>query len=172
MLTTATATRRKLDYNDETDISESDKYDLEEKSEVEGNEEDEDDGDDNVYADASKHLLETWSYLAPPAKESDINGKWFAGIYQAKRTKRLCIRAVDEAACTPLRWDVSNQKSASEQLWRIHQITFLMLVYLSSKMLLMAHLKCYHSEGKSVTYLNMSTSLRISKLSLRLTEQC
>ena len=42
MLTTATATRRKLDYNDETDISESDKYDLEEKSEVEGNEEDED----------------------------------------------------------------------------------------------------------------------------------
>ena len=107
MLTTATATRRKLDYNDD---------DLEEKSEVEGNEEDEDDGDDNVYADASKHLLETWSYLAPPAKESDINGKWFAGICQAKRTKRLCIRAVDKAACTRLRWDVSNQKLASEQL--------------------------------------------------------
>lgn len=116
MLTTATATRRKLDYNDETDISESDKYDLEEKSEVEGNEEDEDDGDDNVYADAAKHLLETCSYLAPPAKESDINGKWFAGICQAKRTKRLCIRVVDKAACTRLRLDVSNQKLASEQL--------------------------------------------------------
>ena len=88
MLTTATTTSRKLDYNDETGISESDEFDLEEESEVEGSEEDED-GDDNVYPDASKHLLETWSYLAPPAKESEIIGKQFAGIYQAKRTKRL-----------------------------------------------------------------------------------
>ena len=90
MLTTATKTSRKIDYNNETDISESDGYDLEEESELEGSEEDQDD-DDNIYADASKHLLETWSYLAPPAKESDIIGKWFIGIYQAKRTKRLCI---------------------------------------------------------------------------------
>ena len=56
MLTTATTTSRKLECNDETDISESDEHDLEEESEVEGSEEDEDDGDDNVYADASKHL--------------------------------------------------------------------------------------------------------------------
>ena len=56
MLTTATTTSRKLDCNDEADISESDEHDLEEESEVEGSEEDEDDGDDNVYADASKHL--------------------------------------------------------------------------------------------------------------------
>ena len=67
MLTRATTTSRKLDYNDETSVSESDEYDLEKESEVEGSEEDEDDGDDNVYADASKHLVETWSYLAPPA---------------------------------------------------------------------------------------------------------
>ena len=90
MMTTAKTGSRKLDYNDEMDISESDAYDLEEDSEVEGSEVDQDD-DGNAYADAYKHLLETWSYLAPPAKESDIIGKQFAGIYQAKRTKLLCI---------------------------------------------------------------------------------
>ena len=89
MLTTATKTSRKIYYKGEMDISESDEYDLEEESELEGSEEDQD--DDNINANASKHLLETWSYLAQPAKESDITGKWFVGIYQAKRTKRLCI---------------------------------------------------------------------------------
>ena len=38
MLTTATKTS--IDYNDETDISESDEYNLEEESELEGSEED------------------------------------------------------------------------------------------------------------------------------------
>ena len=38
MLQTATTTSRRLHDNDETDISESDEYDLEEESEVEGSE--------------------------------------------------------------------------------------------------------------------------------------
>ena len=38
MLTTATTVSRKLDYNDEMDICESDAYDLEEESEVEDSE--------------------------------------------------------------------------------------------------------------------------------------
>ena len=38
MMTTAKTGSRKLDYNDEMDISESDAYDLKEDSEVEGSE--------------------------------------------------------------------------------------------------------------------------------------
>ena len=46
---------------------------------------------DHVNGDASKTLLETWCHLSPPIKESEIMGKWFAGIYETKRSKSLCI---------------------------------------------------------------------------------
>ena len=78
MLTTATATSRRLDYNDETDINESDDYDLEQESEVKGSEEDEDDGD-KVYTDAFKHLKKhghIWLHLVKrvTSLESGLQG--------------------------------------------------------------------------------------------------
>ena len=47
--------------------------------------------DGNVNVDVSKKLHETWCRLSPPIKESEIVGKWFAGIYETKRSRRLCL---------------------------------------------------------------------------------
>lgn len=97
---TATSTRRKKNYKDESDSDESHSF----EEESDNSEEEDDDAeiseeneseckvnDENGNGDASKKLLETWCCLSPPIKESEIVGKWFAGIYESGRSRRLCI---------------------------------------------------------------------------------
>ena len=40
---------------------------------------------------ASQKLLKTWRHLSPPTQESEILGMWYAGIWENKKTKKLCI---------------------------------------------------------------------------------
>ena len=104
MITTATttSTRRKVKYEDKSDSDESDNSEekesdhfeeesdsFEEDDDLEISEENEsaDDRDVNV----SKKLHETWSRLSLPIDGSEIVGKWFAGIFKTKRSKRLYI---------------------------------------------------------------------------------
>ena len=40
---------------------------------------------------ASQKLLKTWRHLSLPTQESEILGMWYAGIWENKKTKKLCI---------------------------------------------------------------------------------
>lgn len=96
------------DYDDDAD---DDFDDGDEESDCEGDDEiNEDEGNDSEEESASdfgnkvvdnvnerkakspsERLLETWYSLSPPTQEKDIVGKWFAGIWATKKSKKLCI---------------------------------------------------------------------------------
>ena len=56
-----------------------------EKDDDPENSEEKESADGNVYV--SKKLHETWWCLYLPINESEIVGKWFAGIHETKRSK-------------------------------------------------------------------------------------
>ena len=96
---TVTPARRKKKYENESDSDnfkegESDAFEeerdsFEEDYDPENSEENEsaDDRDANV----PKKLHETWCRLSLPINETEIVGKWFAEVYETKRSKRLWI---------------------------------------------------------------------------------
>ena len=96
---TATSTRRKVKYKDELDNDESDNFKEEEcnafeeesgsfekHDDPENSEEIESTNDGNV--NISKKLHETWCHLYLPINESEIVGKWFAGICETKTSRK------------------------------------------------------------------------------------
>ena len=52
---------------------------------------DTDDEELDAETKAKMKLLETWKSLAPPVKEEDIRGKWYAVAYTGKRRSVLLI---------------------------------------------------------------------------------
>ena len=96
MITTATATSttRKVKYEDDSDSDESDNFSEKRCGAFEEEKrsfEEENEGADDRNVNVSQKLHEIWCCLSLPINEKDILGKWFAGIYETKRSKRLSI---------------------------------------------------------------------------------
>ena len=76
----------------------------------------------------SEKVLSVWSKILPSVQEKEILGKRFAGIYETKNNKRLCIeclfkrwklrRKLRRVILSQFRWGVLSQKLVVAQWWK------------------------------------------------------
>ena len=110
----------------------------------------EESGDDNDKDEENngyiRQLKSAWKRMAPPVTEKPILGKWYAVIYESKKTKNLFIGKV---LCRFLLDDNGSAESAElrclkpkvdlEIFWKIPQLIFQTYLFFKLKMLLLVH---------------------------------
>lgn len=91
--------RKKLDFQNLETPKENAKDSEEENEEiVEEIEEDEDKEDDDE--EVEQRLVKLWKWLGSPTKEEEVVGKWFAFVYQGKKSVHLYIgKATERFLC-------------------------------------------------------------------------
>ena len=90
MLAVAAQKKRTLKFSESDNSDECDEESTIE-SDCESDSLEEISSDEEIQNAATEKLQRTWSSLNPPVQEREVVGKWYAGIYEGKKGKKLCI---------------------------------------------------------------------------------
>lgn len=82
---------RKPINDEEEDIDDIEKLLSSEEEGSSGDEMLDEQSDKRISTSTTDRLINTWKQLSPPTDESTITGRWYAGVYKTKQTRKLCI---------------------------------------------------------------------------------